>query len=120
MTINRSAKCEKYGYFLILQHAQYWEPCFTGLHPVYTYYIKPPQRKQPGASLHADLALNAEACLNNRTFQTVEQEKLKRKFRENNSCALLGAGKLRFILPCKSDCQPIFGIAQFVTRFTHV
>ena len=27
---------------------------------------------------------------------------------------------LRFILPCKSNCQPIFGIAQFVTRFTHV
>ena len=28
--------------------------------------------------------------------------------------------KLRFILPCKSDCRPIFGIAQFVTGFTHV
>ena len=26
---------------------------------------------------------------------------------------------LRFILPCKSDCHPISGIAQFVTRFTH-
>ena len=28
--------------------------------------------------------------------------------------------KLRFILPCKSDCQPIFGIAQLVRQFTHV
>ena len=25
-----------------------------------------------------------------------------------------------FILPCKSDCQPIFGIVQFLMRFTHV
>ena len=27
---------------------------------------------------------------------------------------------LRFILPCKSACYPIFGITQFVTQFTHV
>ena len=27
---------------------------------------------------------------------------------------------LRFILPCKSDCHPIFGITQFVMQFTHV
>ena len=27
---------------------------------------------------------------------------------------------LRFILPCKSDCHPNFGIAQFVAQFTHV
>ena len=27
---------------------------------------------------------------------------------------------LRFIFPCKSNCQPIFGIARFVTWFTHV
>ena len=36
--------------------------------------------------------------------------------------ACLGGSKVRltFILPCKSDCHPIFGISQFVTRFTHV
>ena len=28
--------------------------------------------------------------------------------------------KLKFILPCKSDFHLIFGIAPFVTRFTHV
>ena len=28
--------------------------------------------------------------------------------------------RLRLILPCKSDCHPIFGFAQFVTQFTHV
>ena len=27
---------------------------------------------------------------------------------------------LRFILPCQSDCYPIFGIFQLVTQFTHV
>ena len=27
--------------------------------------------------------------------------------------------KLRFVLPCKYEGQPIFGIAQFVSRFTH-
>ena len=26
---------------------------------------------------------------------------------------------LRFILPCKSGCQPIFGIEHFVTQFTY-
>ena len=28
--------------------------------------------------------------------------------------------KLRFILPCQSECHPIFDITQFVTQFTHV
>ena len=32
----------------------------------------------------------------------------------------MALNKLRFILPCKSDCHPIFGILQFVTQFTHV
>ena len=42
------------------------------------------------------LVLNAKACLNNRTFQTVEQEKLTRKFNKNNSWGILEAGKYIF------------------------
>ena len=38
------------------------------------------------------LSSNAEAFTNNRPFQTIEAEKLTRKFYKNNSCALLGAG----------------------------
>ena len=33
---------------------------------------------------------------------------------------LVKASKLGFILPCKSDCHLMFGIAQFVTQFTQV
>ena len=38
------------------------------------------------------LSYNAEAYTNNRPFQTVELEKLTKKFYKKNSCALLGAG----------------------------
>ena len=38
------------------------------------------------------LSSNVEAFANNRRFQTVEPEKLTRKFDKNDSCALLGAG----------------------------
>ena len=33
---------------------------------------------------------------------------------------VLFLNKLGIILPCKSDCHPIFGLAQFVTRCTHI
>ena len=40
-----------------------------------------------------ELALNAQVCLNNRTFRTGEQEKLTRKFYYHNSSGLFEVGK---------------------------